>query len=78
MFGWLFRKLFRLKGAPAPVQAPEPVRLIPIVDLGKRRNRQALVGIENLDPQVGRVISNMQCMSDHEIHGPHKRWSDPI
>jgi len=87
MFTRLLKKLFRIKGAAAPLppeittKAPsrsDPARLIPMLDIGKRRNRRALLGIENLDPQSRAMISNMQFMTDEEIHGPRKPWSDPL
>jgi len=83
VFAWL-KKLFRRK--PKPVAKAKPrgqvqagqERLIPLVNFSRsRRTRQALLSLEGLDPQSHNVIWNMQFMTDAEINGERKRWSDP-
>jgi hypothetical protein len=55
-----------------------PERLIPLIAFSRsRRTRQALLGLEDLDPRCRSVLRAMQGMTNEEILGPRKRWSDP-
>jgi hypothetical protein len=81
VFLWL-TKLFSKKAKPLGMAKPHrgqvqtgKERLIPLANLDRRSNQQALLQIEGLDAQMRQTILNVEMVSRE--NRPAKSWSDP-